>query len=56
MAYTLMQIKKLINVGVISLPNVGKISLINSLKICYDANVEAIHILNQKLRFGAIWT
>lgn len=46
----LFQIKKSITVGVIGLPNVGKSSLINSLKRCHVANVGATPGLTRSMQ------
>lgn len=46
----LLQIKKSITVGIIGLPNVGKSSLINSLKRCHVANVGATPGLTRSLQ------
>ena len=44
------QIKKSITVGIIGLPNVGKSSLINSLKRCHVVNVGATPGLTRSLQ------
>lgn len=46
----LLQIKKSITVGVIGLPNVGKSSLINSLKRCHVVNVGATPGLTRSMQ------
>lgn len=49
-SFFIWQIKKSITVGVIGLPNVGKSSLINSLKRCHVVNVGATPGLTRSMQ------
>lgn len=50
LSFLILQIKKSITVGIIGLPNVGKSSLINSLKRCHVVNVGATPGLTRSMQ------